>query len=85
MKKPTKEEFEYYQEQVFIRYNHKCVRCLRKAQVVHEMLPKSLYYEWWKDIDNGVSLCISCHFWAHRFGSKQSREKLQEYLHAFRF
>jgi len=43
----------------------KCEVCGRKAVQVHHAFPKGLFGHLRYDLDNGISLCVGCHFALH--------------------
>ncbi len=54
-----------------------CIRCEAPAVTLHEIIPRSLYPEWYTDVFNSVPICQKCHTWAHLNG-EASRAKLRE-------
>ena len=54
-----------------------CIRCQAPAVTLHEIIPRSLYPEWYTDVFNSVPICQKCHAWAHLNG-EASRAKLRE-------
>lgn len=54
-----------------------CIRCQAPAVTLHEIIPKSLYPEWYTDVFNSVPICQKCHEWAALNG-EASRAKLRE-------
>lgn len=66
MKCYTREELELLK-----KFKHRCVRCQKRFDTIHECVPRSHG----KDsmlITNRVPICIKCHAWAHRVGTKVS-------------
>ena len=61
---------------IFEYYNYKCVRCSKPAEVIHEIIPKSRRPYTWMDIENRIPLCVECHNWAHKVGSRNSIPEL---------
>lgn len=60
------------------KYRNKCIRCRKPTNIIHEIEPKSRRPKtWWKE-DNRVPLCQECHLWAHKLGTKKSREELKK-------
>lgn len=56
----------YWSIAVKKRDNYKCVECDSSENLhSHHIKPKSLYPELRYDLDNGVTLCKSCHFKIH--------------------
>ena len=53
-----------------------CLNCWAPAMCLHEIVPRSLYPEWWKDVLNSVPLCDKCHKLCHK--GVVSREELQK-------
>lgn len=71
----VKQNGETDQEFLFRVYRGRCVHCGRKADQIHEIVPRS------KDKDalrlsNRVALCQKCHEWAHP--THKSRERLRK-------
>jgi len=60
-------------------FHHRCVRCGRPSEIVHEIVPRSRRPKTWMDIDNRVVLCVDCHDWAHHRGAKTSAKELNYY------
>ena len=46
----------------------RCILCGRPASPAHHFFPKKLYGHLRYDLDNGISLCIECHFRHHTRG-----------------
>lgn len=59
-------------------FHGKCVLCPRPAVAIHEIVPKSQLGKKALEIDNRVTLCATCHGWAHDVGSKISIPVLRE-------
>jgi len=55
-------------QQVCVSLTPKCESCGKKAEVTHHFIPKSLSSNLRYNIDNGISLCNSCHFKHHSTG-----------------
>jgi hypothetical protein len=60
---------------IFEQFRFRCINCDNKAIVLHELIPKSKLKDWKRD-GNRVPLCLKCHEWAHKFGTRRSRLKL---------
>lgn len=70
---------------IFEEFNFKCLSCLDKdADTLHELVPKSLRPKTWMEPSNRVPLCNKCHELAHRHGTRQSREILEQKRNAYR-
>lgn len=54
----TREEFK---EQVFARDNGKCVACGSPGADAHHLIERRLFHDQGYYLDNGVTLCPSCH------------------------
>lgn len=54
----TRDEF---REAVFARDGHRCVVCRAPAQDAHHIVERRLFEDGGYDVDNGASLCGSCH------------------------
>lgn len=65
-----------YHEGVLELFHHRCVRCNRPSEWVHEIVPRSRRPKTWMLPENRVILCAPCHVWAHRYGAKSSAEEL---------
>jgi len=51
------------------KYGNQCDVCGGKARIqVHHFFPKGLYGILRYDLDNGISLCMGCHFKHHTCG-----------------
>lgn len=62
---------------IFMQFRFRCINCSNQAIVLHELIPKSKLKDW-KRKGNRVPLCLVCHEWAHRFGTKHSYKILSE-------
>ncbi len=73
MKHYTIEELELLEQ-----FNHRCVKCQRFYDTIHECVPRSQG----KDsmlVTNRVPICVKCHDWAHRIGTKVSAPILLQF------
>ena len=62
--------------EIFKKYNYKCVHCVHQdAVALHELKPKSLNMDWRRP-ENRLPLCSECHDWAHKRGTRYSRDIL---------
>lgn len=52
-------------EQIYKKYNYKCVDCGNKAQVTHHLIPIWEDRTKAKDINNIIPLCWDCHLKRH--------------------
>jgi len=52
-------------DQILQIFGGRCIRCGKQTIVVHEIVPKSHGKEYLA-AENRVTLCNSCHEWAHR-------------------
>lgn len=57
----TRDEF---RNAVFTRDNHKCVNCGAPAVDAHHLIERRLWPDGGYHLDNGVSLCGTCHIHA---------------------
>jgi len=75
----NKSDWTSEQLEIFGLYNYKCLHCYpnRDAVTLHELVPKSLAPKTWDRPDNKVPLCVGCHEWAHKKGTKSSRTILE--------
>jgi len=62
---------------IFNQFRFRCINCDGKAIVLHELIPKSKLKDW-KRKGNRVPLCLECHEWAHKFGTRKSRPILEK-------
>jgi 5-methylcytosine-specific restriction endonuclease McrA len=69
-------------------FGHKCVRCRRPTDTVHEIKPRSKAPTTWKKFSNRVLLCIACHLLVHSEGARKFEVELtelrQQRLHQYR-
>lgn len=65
-----------YRELVLDEFHHRCVRCGKPSEIVHEIVPKSRRPKTWMLPENRVVLCNECHTWAHHRGASTSAEEL---------
>lgn len=66
MKYYTSEELDLLE-----KFKYRCVKCQKNFVTIHECVPRSQG----KDsmlITNRVPICLECHDWAHRVGTKVS-------------
>jgi len=62
---------------VFDTYGHRCIRCFKPTNEVHEITPRSQDPDWF-DLDNMIPLCHNCHLgWAHRIGAQHAAPVLR--------
>ncbi len=54
-----------------------CLVCWKPAVCLHEIIPRSLYRDWFKDITNSIPVCNECHLRIHTKGDIM-REELQQ-------
>ena len=66
-----------FQDTAWKRWGRVCLRCRRPAITLHEIVSRSVYQNWWKDILNSIPVCNECHLWAHRNG-EAGRAELQD-------
>ena len=66
-----------YYDVVMEMFHHKCVRCGRRADSVHEIVPRSRLPKTWMLPENRVAICLTCHFWAHQKGAASSADELR--------
>lgn len=59
-------------------FDGRCVKCGNLAVTIHEIVPRSLAPKTWKNPENRVPLCATCHDWAHRNGTAKSRDILTQ-------
>ena len=63
MKLLTREEFK---QQVFQRDQHRCIVCHKPAVDAHHLLERKLFADGGYYLNNGVSLCATCHLQAEQ-------------------
>lgn len=74
-KKRNNYTYRKWRESVLIRDNYKCTNCGAKENLqVHHIKPFALYPELRFQIDNGITLCRSCHKEIH--ANERRRQKL---------
>ena len=56
----------------------KCEVCGKQATQVHHFFPKGLFGHLRYNIDNGISLCSSCHFAHHHKGDPRIQQTIIE-------
>jgi len=66
-------------QQVCLLLEPNCEACGKKAEVVHHFIPKSLSANLRYNIDNGISLCNSCHFKHHSTADPDIYEAMTKY------
>jgi len=52
-------------EVVLKAFRHKCARCRKPTEVVHEIAFRSIRPKDWWVFENRIPLCRECHEWAH--------------------
>lgn len=57
-------------------FDNKCLICGYKTEIVHEFVPG--HGDFAMLPENRAPLCDRCHNWAHRVGTKVSRQRLVE-------
>jgi len=65
-----------YHNDVLELFHHRCIKCPRPTEIVHEIVPRSRRPKTWMSPENRVSLCSECHSWAHERGARASAEEL---------
>ena len=65
-------------EEILKIYKGRCVMCQRKADHVHEIIPRSQTKNW-DTFENRVPLCASCHDDVHKTGTKRNESILNTY------
>lgn len=73
MKLLTREDF---RQSVFARDNHKCVFCPNPAADAHHIMERRLWPDGGYYLDNGASVCESCHIWCEQ--TRYSVEEVRE-------
>ena len=76
LKKRLKKEAdrEWYLELIQKRPN--CEVCGKEARQVHHFYPKGLYGHLRLNKDNGISLCMGCHFMHHHRGDPKIHQAI---------
>lgn len=66
-------------------YNYRCIlNPAHKAEVIHEIEPRSIRPSDWWELDNMCPLCNNCHELVHASGVKTMRKTLMEKRHGKR-
>lgn len=60
------------------RDNYTCVLCGAPGEHAHHIKPVSYFYESRNDVNNGITLCKSCHITVHRDGFIAAGHKISE-------
>ena len=55
-----------------------CKSCNKTAQQIHHFYPKGSYSDLRYDLDNGVPLCMGCHFRLHHVSDPAINEAIKE-------
>ena len=63
--------------EIFKQFRFRCINCDADAIVLHELIPKSKLRDWKRE-GNRVTLCLKCHEFAHKFGTRHSYKILAE-------
>ena len=50
---------------IVLKRDQKCVTCGAPAKHPHHLFPRSRYRHLWFSLQNGVGLCVSCHYRMH--------------------
>jgi len=66
-------------EEILELFSHRCVRCLKPTNTVHEMETRGALGKRALRKDNRVALCKACHAWAHEVGTANSNNILKSY------
>jgi len=66
-----------YHDLILDLFHHRCVRCGKSSETVHELVPRSRRPNTWWFPSNRVVLCFECHFWSHSRGAKSSADELR--------
>ena len=61
--------------EIFKQFRFRCINCDDKAIVLHELIPKSKLKDWKRE-GNRIPLCLNCHEWVHKFGTRHSYKLL---------
>jgi len=70
-----------YTEKILARFKGRCIICLKSAENVHEIIPRSLKRDWTEE-GNQVTLCYKCHREIHDKGA--SSAEMVQYLKSMR-
>jgi len=62
----TESDLRVWSKEVLRRAVYTCEICGSKATLAHHIKPKKLYPKEALDIDNGIALCINCHYKVHK-------------------
>lgn len=73
----TKKEIEQSNNYIRALYGYRCVRCSKKASMVHEIEPRSKRPNDWIAVSNRVLLCAICHEFIHANGTANYEWELQ--------
>jgi 5-methylcytosine-specific restriction endonuclease McrA len=67
-------------DELLTLFKFRCARCSKVGNTVtiHEIIPRSLRPKDWQEAANRIALCPACHEWAHKFGTRNSRDELLE-------
>ena len=76
--KYTNEVIQKHTKHILAIFRNRCVICRKQPVVVHEIVPKSINFDWLVD-DNRVTLCYKCHEEVHQNGAMNYVETLQAY------
>jgi len=60
--------------EVCLKRNPRCLLCGGKAKQVHHFFPKGQYSPLRYSLDNGISLCMGCHFKLHHSDASLTAE-----------
>ncbi len=63
----TSQEYQIWRNKVFELDNNKCVYCEQLATIAHHILPQKIYPNLSLDPENGLSVCLDCHY---KYGHK---------------
>ena len=65
-----------WQFAVLKKYGKRCEVCGEPTGTAHHFFPKGSFSQLRYDIDNGVPLCVSCHFKHHQIGDPTIHQKI---------